>query len=157
MYNTIGRAAHRVVRVVVVDVAARVHVPRIVRVATISTTQADVLRLAYNPFIVSPCGAAIYSSFPYLFVSPAFQSLNAWRTSIVFCPQYLTLLLVKWYRGLAICINASKLLHSLAASCCSFLRSSQLRGSSPTLILFAVHAFVNISFAVCMMSFVNAV
>ncbi|MEE1054425.1 MAG: hypothetical protein U0L36_01135 [Acutalibacteraceae bacterium] len=33
-----------VVRVVVVDVAARVHIPRIVTVTAIRTTQADILR-----------------------------------------------------------------------------------------------------------------
>ena len=44
LFNTIRGAPPRIVRVVVVDVARRVHVPRIVPVAAIRTTQADILR-----------------------------------------------------------------------------------------------------------------
>ncbi len=46
--DTVGAAPIRVVRVVVVDVAARVDVPRIVRVATIRRPQAHILRLTYT-------------------------------------------------------------------------------------------------------------
>ena len=47
--DQIQQPAISVVRVVVVDVARRVHVPRIVSVATIRTPQTDVLRIAYSP------------------------------------------------------------------------------------------------------------
>lgn len=50
-YHTIRGAPPRIVRVVVVDIAARVHVPRIVPVPAVGTAQAHVLLLAYSPII----------------------------------------------------------------------------------------------------------
>lgn len=47
-YNTIGGAIIAVVRVVVVDIAGRVHIPDIVRVAQISGTAENILR-SYQP------------------------------------------------------------------------------------------------------------
>jgi hypothetical protein len=46
--NTIGRAVIAVVRVVVVDVATRVDIPHIVRVAEVSRATENVLR-SYQP------------------------------------------------------------------------------------------------------------
>lgn len=52
-YYTIQGEAIRPIRVVVVDVAASVHVPRVISVATIRATQANVLRTAYILYIIS--------------------------------------------------------------------------------------------------------
>lgn len=51
IYYTIRGAPIRVARVVVVDVPARVHIPRIAPVPAVRTTQAHVLFLAYSPII----------------------------------------------------------------------------------------------------------
>lgn len=52
-YYTIRGEAIRPIRVVVVDVAASVHVPRVISVVTIRATQANVLRTAYILYIIS--------------------------------------------------------------------------------------------------------
>ena len=52
--RTVGAPPIRIVRVVVVDVAVGVDIPRIVRVATISGTQAHIggRSIAYSPCII---------------------------------------------------------------------------------------------------------
>ena len=49
--GTIWGEAKRIARVVVVDVAARVDIPRIIRVATIRAAQPHILALAYTPYV----------------------------------------------------------------------------------------------------------
>lgn len=52
-YYTIRGEAIRPIRVVVVDVAASVHVPSVISVATVRAAQANVLRTAYILYIIS--------------------------------------------------------------------------------------------------------
>lgn len=105
--GTIRGEAIRVVRVVVVDIAARVDVPRIVRVGTIRTAQTDILGLAYIPII--------YFSPLYRFRSESCHLLIPSRTSMVFLPQYFTRLDFRWNMRFAICISASSLLQYIIA------------------------------------------
>ncbi len=58
--GTIRGETIRVAGVVVVDVARRIHIPRIIRIATISTPQTHVLRSAY-----SQIGLALFISGAY--------------------------------------------------------------------------------------------
>ena len=48
--GTIRGETIRVAGVVVVDIARRIDIPRIIRIATISTPQTHVLRIAYSQF-----------------------------------------------------------------------------------------------------------
>ena len=62
LIDTIGGEAIRVRGVVVVDVARRVHVPGVVRVATIGGAQARVLRCSLHPYLkpeVMPSASAV--------------------------------------------------------------------------------------------------
>ena len=52
-YYTIRGEAIRPIRGVVFDIAASVHVPRVISVATVRATQANVLRTAYILYIIS--------------------------------------------------------------------------------------------------------
>ena len=49
VYYTIGRKTIRVRGVVVVDVAARIHIPHVVGVAAVGAAQTNVLRITYVP------------------------------------------------------------------------------------------------------------
>ena len=49
--GTIRGKAIRIASVVVVDIARCIDIPRIIRIATISTPQTNVLRSAYNLYI----------------------------------------------------------------------------------------------------------
>ena len=60
--STVGTAPIRIVRVVVVDVAAGVDIPRIVRIAAISRTQAHIGggSIAYSPYYKSDTFVPVY-------------------------------------------------------------------------------------------------
>ena len=60
--DTVRAAPIRVVRVVVVDVAAGVDIPRIVRIAAISRTQAHIGggSIAYSPYYKSDTFVPVY-------------------------------------------------------------------------------------------------
>ena len=49
VYCTIGRKTISVRGVVVVDVAARIHIPHVVGVAAVGAAQTNVLRITYVP------------------------------------------------------------------------------------------------------------
>ena len=49
--GTMRGKAIRIASVVVVDIAGCIDIPRIIRIATISTPQTNVLRSAYNLYI----------------------------------------------------------------------------------------------------------
>ena len=86
----------RVAGVVVVDIAGRVDIPRIVRIATIRRTQPNVLSTTY---------------IPYCF---AFASCHFWTRALVsrvICDQYCTLFPLRWNSLRAMLISASSSLH----------------------------------------------
>ena len=87
-YNTIRGAPIRIVCVVIVDIPAVVHIPRIVRVVAIRGTQAHVLVIAYNPFIVTVMQtdnphSACYLNFSTFVYTPGLRPLIPSRISRV--------------------------------------------------------------------------
>lgn len=81
-YYTIRGEAIRPIRVVVVDVAASVHVPRVISVATVRAAVSERSRTSLHPIY-----NMLLNSFLYLFESDSFQLLIPSRTSITLPPQ----------------------------------------------------------------------